>query len=179
MTRKELALRHTTSFAGVRVTHRSPLNFDQVLANLRARVGETTLTNIAALGAEPGSIEAFEEKVQKYIGDSGFMLFAEMNHGAWIAKYGIQRRLLRWIFGNPVIAITMMRRDQTAGLFVPVELLLAEDDDATTCSVTYVVPSTLIATGDDAELLAAAKPLDAKVGAPIASCVGRTIESSS
>jgi len=98
MTRKELALRHTTSFAGVRVTHRSPLNFDQVLANLRARVGETTLTNIAALGAEPGSIEAFEEKVQKYIGDSGFMLFAEMNHGAWIAKYGIQRRLLRWIF---------------------------------------------------------------------------------
>jgi hypothetical protein len=73
----------------------------------------------------------------------------------------------------------MMRRDQTAGLFVPVELLLAEDDDATTCSVTYVVPSTLIATGDDAELLAAAKALEAKVEVLIASCVGRTIESSS
>jgi uncharacterized protein (DUF302 family) len=115
------------------------------LSNLRSRVGETTVDNIVALGAEPGSRAAFEEKVQKYVGESGFMLLAQIDHGRWIAKYGINRRLVRWIFGNPVVAITMMRHDQTAGLFVPPELRLAEDDDGAGCSVTYVRPSSLIA----------------------------------
>jgi hypothetical protein len=71
------------------------------LSNLRSRVGETTVDNIVALGAEPGSRAAFEEKVQKYVGESGFMLLAQIDHGRWIAKYGINRRLVRWIFGNP------------------------------------------------------------------------------
>jgi hypothetical protein len=63
------------------------------------------------LSAAPGSVEAFEKKVQQYVGDSGFMLFQEMDHCRWIEKFGIKRRLIRWIFGNPLIAITMIRRD--------------------------------------------------------------------
>jgi uncharacterized protein (DUF302 family) len=108
-------------------------------------------------------VEAFEKKVQQYVGDGGFMLFQEMDHGRWIEKFGIKRRLIRWIFGNPLIAITMIRRDYLAGLFVPVELLLAESDDGIGCSVMYVLPSSLIAVGRDPELLDAAQALDAKV----------------
>jgi uncharacterized protein (DUF302 family) len=113
--------------------------------------------------AAPRSVEAFEKKVQQYVGDGGFMLFQEMDHGRWIEKFGIKRRLIRWIFGNPLIAITMIRRDYLAGLFVPVELLLAESDDGIGCSVMYVLPSSLIAVGRDPELLDAAQALDAKV----------------
>lgn len=164
-------IREVVPFAGKRILYRSELNFDQVMSNLRAHVGETTFENIVQLSSMPGPLEAFEEKVQQYVGDSGFMLFAEMNHGCWIEKFGIQRRLVRWIFGNPLIAITMIRHDCSAGLFVPVELLLAEADDGAGCIVTYVVPSSLIAVGDNPELLAAAMALDSKVEALVASAV--------
>jgi hypothetical protein len=65
-------------FAGQRIVHRSRLNFDQVMLNLRAHVGETTVADIVELSAAPGPVEAFEKKVQQYVGDSGFMLFAEI-----------------------------------------------------------------------------------------------------
>jgi uncharacterized protein (DUF302 family) len=161
-------------FVGVRVTHQSPWSFDRVLSNLRAQVGETTVDNIVALSTEPGSREAFEKEVQKYVGTSGFMLFAQMDHGGWIRKFGLKRRVIRWILGNPLIAITMMRHDLTVGLFAPVELLLTEHDDGTGCSVTYVRPSSLIAIGDNAELLKAAESLDQKMEALIASSVAAT-----
>jgi len=45
------------------------------------------------------------------------MLFHEIDHGGWLSKFGINRRMVRWIFGNPLIAITMIRHDLTAGLF--------------------------------------------------------------
>jgi uncharacterized protein (DUF302 family) len=163
--------RVVVAFAGQRILHHSKLDFDQVISNLRTHVGETTVANIVELSAAKGSVEAFEKKVQQYVGDSGFMLFQEMDHGRWIEKFGIKRRLIRWIFGNPLIAITMIRRDYSAGLFVPVELLLAESDDGTGCSVTYVLPSSLIAVGSDPELLDAAQVLDAKVEALVLSAV--------
>jgi hypothetical protein len=65
----------------------------------------------------------------------------------------------------------MIRHDYSAGLFVPVELLLAEADDGAGCTITYVGPSSLIAVGDNPELLAAAQALDAKVEALVASAV--------
>ena len=136
-----------------------------MLARLRARVGETTVDNIVGLS---GNREECAEKVQQYIGDSGFMLMAQVDHGRWIEKFGIKRRLLRWIFGNPLIAITMMRHDYTAGLFLPVELLLAESDDGASCNVTYVVPSSLIVVDPNPQLLSAAQALDAKVEALVA-----------
>jgi uncharacterized protein (DUF302 family) len=69
---------------------------------------------------------------------------------------------LRLIFGNPLIAITMMRDDVTAGLFAPVEALLIEHEGAKGCAVVYVLPSTLIASSNPV-LLPAARDLDDKV----------------
>jgi uncharacterized protein (DUF302 family) len=68
------------------------------------------------------------------------------------------------IIGNPTIAITMLRHDLTAGLFVPVELILVEEDDGR-CSLTYVRPSSFIVVETNDALLAAARQLDAKLQA--------------
>ena len=35
---------------------------------------------------------------------SGFMLFAEIDHGGWLPKFGIKQRTVRWILGNPIYA---------------------------------------------------------------------------
>ena len=68
------------------------------------------------------------------------MLFWEIDHGAWLPTYGIHRRAVRWILGNATIAITMIRHDLTAGLFVPVEPLVMEGEDGKGATVTFVLP---------------------------------------
>ena len=161
--------RQEIDFSGKRIRRYSTLSFDRVEAKLRAQVGPANLAHVVGLS---GSREEFEREVQQYVGTSGFMLFSEIDHGAWIEKYGIKRRLLRWIFGNPLIAITMLQHDYTAGLFVPIELLLAEGEDGVGCSIAYVLPSSLIAIdGSNSQLLAAARALDAKLEALVASAV--------
>ncbi len=71
---------------------------------------------------------------------------------------------MRVILGNPLIAITMLRHDVTAGLFAPVELLLTDEGDDGS-SVTYVKPSSLMVVEPNPELLSAAEQLDAKLAA--------------
>lgn len=73
------------------------------------------------------------------------------------------KKATRVVFGNPLIAITMLRHDVNAGLFVPVEALIVEREEQLT-EVVQVLPSSLIAgVSDDAELKAAAEALDVKV----------------
>jgi hypothetical protein len=56
----------------------------------------------------------------------------------------------------------LIKHDVTAGLFVPVELLLVGNKSGEGSSIIYVLPSSLMATGN-AELTKAAKALDAKL----------------
>jgi uncharacterized protein (DUF302 family) len=72
--------------------------------------------------------------------------------------------VLRVILGNPLIAITMLRHDVSAGLFAPVELLVTDEGEGRS-SLTYVRPSSLMVVEDNPELLSAAQQLDAKLAA--------------
>jgi uncharacterized protein (DUF302 family) len=110
------------------------------------------------------SWESYEHEVRSRLGPSGFMLFAVWNHGDWIKKAGIDQKLMRIVIGNPLIAITMLRHDVTAGLFAPVELLLSEEDDGQS-ALTYVVPSSLMVVDSNPPLREAATALDAKLAA--------------
>ena len=150
-------------FTGVRLRFDSNKGFDEVLASLLADVGDKPLP-INELAAKFESWDSFRKEIESHVGPSGFTLFASFNHGAWIKKVGIRRKALRLIIGNTTIAITMLRHDLTAGLFVPVELLLVEEDDGH-CSLTYVRPSSLMVVEPNDALLAAATQLDAKLQA--------------
>jgi len=85
--------------------------------------------------------------------------------------YGVTQRVLRLIFGNPIIASTMMRDDLTAGLFAPVEVLLVEHHNEEGCTVVYDLPSALVA-AEDPSLLPAARELDHKLNALISGATG-------
>ncbi len=97
------------------------------------------------------------------------MLFAVLDHGVWISKTGIERKVLRVILGNPLIAITMIRHDVTAGLFAPVELLILDEGNGS--SLTYVKPSSLMVVEPNPPLLEAAEALDTKLAALAAKVV--------
>jgi uncharacterized protein (DUF302 family) len=91
-------------------------------------------------------------------------LFNLIDHGAWITEAGIDRKVMRVILGNPLIAITMLRHDVSAGLFAPVELLIVDESDNRS-SLTYVKPSSLMVVEPNPQLLSAAEELDAKLAA--------------
>jgi uncharacterized protein (DUF302 family) len=153
----------TIPFDGVRLRFGSTKSYDGLVDAVLADIGAlpVPIDDIAKVYA---SWDSYEHEVQSHVGPSGFMLFASLNHGGWIAKAGIHRKVLRLVIGNPLIAITMIRHDVTAGLFAPVELLLTEEENGTS-ALTYVVPSSLMVVEPNPPLLAAAHELDAKLEA--------------
>lgn len=158
-------------FDGVRVRYHSEKSYEELVAALLADIGEQPVP-INDIATSTGDWDSYQERVESRVGPSGFMLFGLVDHGAWITKAGIDRKALRVILGNPLIAITMLRHDVTAGLFAPVELLLLEEGSAS--SLTYVKPSSLMVVEPNAELLSAAEGLDAKLAALAEKVTGGT-----
>jgi uncharacterized protein (DUF302 family) len=149
-----------------RVRFKSRRSFDEVLQRLHQLVPAAITPEqypAAMMKAGGVSLESFEKVVRSQTKQSGFMLFAEFDYHQWLGLYGIQRKLARWILGNPVIAITMIRHDLEAALFAPVELLLVEDENREGVTVIYDVPSSLMVTRENPPLLEAAAALDAKL----------------
>ncbi|MDW5265521.1 MULTISPECIES: DUF302 domain-containing protein [Acidobacteriaceae] len=158
-------------FRGVRLQIDSTLAFDEVLRRLHEQAGESSVPLINEVAANSASSKEFDAEVtRRFVGPSGFMVFAQIEHSTWIAKYGISQRVVRIIFGNPLFAITMMREDISAGLFAPVEMLLVENTSGST--LYYVRPSTLMVTVDNPPLRMAAIELDRKLEQLIAGITG-------
>jgi uncharacterized protein (DUF302 family) len=162
-----------TSFQGQQITISASRSFDDVLAQLRELIGTARIEQYPdAMEQLGGPSQAnFETVVRSQLGPSEFMLFHEINHSQWLPVYGVRRRVLRLIFGNPIIAFTMMRDDLIAGLFAPVEVLLVEDDNRNGCTVVYMLPSSLVA-ATNPSLLPAARDLDKKLTALISRATG-------
>jgi hypothetical protein len=89
-------------FSGVRIQVNTTRSLDEVTASLRALMGRADGTRFAAVAQETNSEAEYVREVEaRLVGESGFMLFSEFDHGAWMNKFGIHRRVLRWILGNP------------------------------------------------------------------------------
>lgn len=163
----------TLPFTGKRIVVRTPRGVDDVLNRLRSVMGSTTVPDILALAkAQPSEAEFTRQVEERFVGASGFMLFHVIDHSGWLPIYGIKRRAVRWILGNPLLAITMIRHDITAGLFAPVELLVTDNSEGGGSTITYVLPSSLMVIEENKPLLDAALDLDKKLVALVAHGAG-------
>ncbi len=145
--------------------HVSTRSFDEVVAAFEAAVGAgdgETFRRAVAASSGPGD---FEARMHALEGPSGFMLFLEANHGAWMARVGLKARAKLYILGNPLIARTMIEHDIGVGLNVPVRVLIYEEPRTGTCRLAYDLPSSLMARLKSDEVTAAAKRLDQKLSA--------------
>ena len=150
-------------FCGIRTVVTTSASFDTVCQRLRDQMGTATVQDIVALAQMPISQADYVALVdERFVGKSGFMLFAEIDHGGWLHVFSLHRRTVRWVLGNPLIAVTIIRHDITAGLFAPVEILITEAQDGQGTTVTYVRPSSQMVIEENPSLLAAAIALDIK-----------------
>jgi hypothetical protein len=152
-------------FEAKRVQCESTRSFDEVLLSLQQLVGTTTEHTdvLQGFSERVRTREDYEKVVQSHLGESDFMPFFSLNHSNWLSFFGIQRKVMRLILGNPLIAITIMRHDVTSGLFVPVELLLVENESGNGSTVIYDLPSSLMKIERNSAMLEAAQELDRKL----------------
>ncbi|CAF1123857.1 unnamed protein product [Didymodactylos carnosus] len=151
-------------YTAQRVTFNSARPFDDVVATLHKLLGSSKPIDYKSLASQATDIQSFEKIFNSVIGPSGFILFLEVDHGAWFSLFDKSTRKSRmFVLGNPLIARTMLEHNLTAGLHVPVRLLVLEQDPHIT-TISYDLPSSLIAIGgDNPALLNAAKGLDDKL----------------
>ncbi len=155
-----------------RVRFDSSRSFDEVRDALRRLLGTSRLQEVFDHARAVRSPEDFERLLAPVVGDSGFILFLELDHSGWLPLYGIRQKAVRLIFGNPLIAITMIRHDIEASLFAPVELLLVEGEDGEGSTIVYDLPSSLMRAERNPKLLEAARALDAKIAALARAAMG-------
>ena len=167
-----------------RLTYRSSVPFSAAESRLRSSIQKQAPPNSTFLfsnnswSSRPTSREEFTAMTTPQLGPHGFMYFSEFNHGSWLPFYepptstitdgGKTKHLqaIRFILGNPLIAITMLQHDLDAGLCVPVELYLVEERNGGSRIVWYR-PSGLVAgyEGAKEELVDAGRILDGKLEA--------------
>ncbi|CZR67771.1 uncharacterized protein PAC_17670 [Phialocephala subalpina] len=180
------------TYQGTRLTFQSPKFFDEVMQKLYFSIGGPDRigswkrpVHSVTISTEEAR-ERFEEGIKAVLGPHEFMIFKrgewfgrvglgmraddrqEFDHGSWIPFYGVGDGLKskRIILGNPMIAITMLKHDITAGLAVPVEVLVSEVlvGGEKKTEVMYNLPSGLIAgINKDENLVEAVGKLDEKL----------------
>src|SRR6266699_4243879 len=143
--------------------HVSSRSFEEVVNAFESAVGSVEDTGFAVLVASMKSAEEFESQVKSRESTSGFMRFLTVDHGAWIARVGVNAKARMYTIGNPLIAQTMLKHDIAAGLNVPVRLMIYEDAVSRTTRLAYDLPSSLMSGLQNEKVAAAAKKLDAKL----------------
>ena len=126
-----MATRTETTYQVTRITRTIPKPFTQVLERLHSSIKQKPSNNGLSILDALQSKETFEKATNAMLGPHDFMQFQQFDHGSWMSLYGVNggRNVARIIFGNPQIAITMLEHDVSAGLFVPVEVLIVERVD--------------------------------------------------
>ena len=152
-----------TTFTVYHNEHVSTRPFDEVINAFESAVGSVEDTGFPALLAETKNPDEFEASVHSRKGTSGFMRFLTVDHGAWLARMGVNAKARMYTIGNPLIAHTMLKHDIAAGLNVPVRLMIYEDAVSRTTRLTYDLPSSLMSGLRNEKITVAAKKLDAKL----------------
>lgn len=154
-----------------RFTLSSSKSFDQVVAALNAAIGHPDMAEFWKSTHQAQSDAELQNTIEKGLGRTGLMLFAEFDHGAIVRK-GTGRdtpRMIRFVIGNPLIMRQMAKHVPDAGSYAPVTILIDERSDGVHLS--YDRMTSFLAPYQNAAALIVARELDAKVEAMLASAV--------
>jgi uncharacterized protein (DUF302 family) len=152
-----------------RFTTISSKPLDQIVAALKAAVGQPDIATFWRSTHLAQSFAELESTIEKAVGPTGLMLFAELDHGAIVRK-GTGRdtpKIVRLVVGNPLIMRRMVQHVPDAGSYAPVTILIHERSDGVRLS--YDRMASLLAAYENAEALKVARELDAKIEALLAS----------
>jgi uncharacterized protein (DUF302 family) len=141
----------------------SPKPFAEVVAALDAALGHPDMRDFGMSVMKAGSWQDLEHVVRAAIGRSGFMEFARFNLGQILSKEkgASAPKILRIVFGNPLIMKQMAEHVHDAASYAPVTVLIDEREDGVHLS--YDRMASYLATYGNLAALEVARELDLKV----------------
>jgi len=155
-----------------RFTLNSSKPFDQVVAALNSAVGHPDMAEFWKSTHRAQSDAELQNTIEKGLGRTGLMLFAEFDHGA-VVRSGTGRatpRIIRFVIGNPLIMREMAKHVPDAGSDAPVTVLVDERADGVHLS--YDRMASFLAPYSNSEALKVARDLDEKVEALLSAAAG-------
>ena len=141
----------------------SPKPFAEVVAALDAALGHPDMRDFGMNVMKADSWQELEHVVRAAIGPSGFMEFARFNLGQIIQKEQgpAAPKILRIVFGNPLIMKQMAEHVHDAASYAPVTVVIDEREDGVHLS--YDRMASYLASYGNLAALEVARELDLKV----------------
>ena len=155
-----------------RFTLRSSKPFDEVVAALNSAVGHPDMAEFWKSTHRAQSDAELQNTIEKGLGPTGLMLFAEFDHGA-VVRSGTGRgtpKMIRFVIGNPLIMREMAKHVPDAASYAPVTVLVDERADGVHLS--YDRMASFLAPYNNSEALKVARDLDKKVEALLSAAAG-------
>jgi uncharacterized protein (DUF302 family) len=144
--------------------------FDAVVAALKSAVGQPDVVEFFKATRAATSFPELERIVQSGLGRTGLMLFAEFDLGKVLRlETGSETpKSMRFLVGNPLIMKDMVKHVPDAGSYAPVTILI--DDRPDGVHLSYDRMESYLQPYGNAEALAVARHLDAKITALLHDC---------
>ena len=146
--------------------------FGAVVATFRSAVGQPDMIEFFRATRATNDFRDLERVVQRGLGRTGLMLFAEFDLGDILRREtGSETpKIIRFVVGNPLIMKEMVKHVPDAGSYAPVTVLIDERPDGV--RISYDKMESYLLRYANAEALAVARNLDAKVTTLLHECAG-------
>jgi uncharacterized protein (DUF302 family)/GNAT superfamily N-acetyltransferase len=122
----------TATFTGTHVTVPSSKPYEQVIRALESVLGEGNSRSFTEMVGATATWDEFVRGTEQRVGKSGFVIFAQIDHGAWMSRVPHDMKGKLYVIGNPLIAKQMLEHVPEVGLYVPVRIYVHEDQRGTT-----------------------------------------------
>jgi len=149
--------------------------FDAVVAVMEAAVGRPDMREFMKATKDARSFAELKNVIERGLGRTGLMLFMKLDLGDILRKEtGLaERKIVRFLIGNPLIMKEMARHVPDAGSYAPVTILIDERPDGV--HLTYDKMASLIAPYENSYALSVARDLDSKIESLIRESAGNDL----
>ena len=144
--------------------------FDAIVAALKSAVGQPDMVAFFKETRATNSFPDFERVVQRGLGRTDLMLFAQFDLGDVLRRETGSKtpKIIRLVVGNPLIMKEMVKHVPDAGSYAPVTVLIDERPDGV--HVSYDKMESYLLPYGSLEALAVARNLDTKITTLLREC---------
>jgi uncharacterized protein (DUF302 family) len=149
-----------TSVPVVHRRFRACVEFASFTHQLERILGRFDQKAVEGLAAANPTVAA--SKIKDMEGEQGLMIFGILDHGAALNMAGQHKKAKQYLIGNPLTAILMTQHRLGAALYVPLRVLVYEDESGEAV-VEYDQPSSLVSQFGEDEVDKVGALLDSKL----------------
>lgn len=133
--------------------------YDLFIQNFETILGRFDPEVTATFAHDP---QGADEAMRKMEGEQNLMIFSSQDHGQLLLLAGQRKKAMRYILGNPRVAMQMTQHDIRAALYVPLSVLFYEVGE-NAVRAEFDRPSSLLGQFNNQKVTAVALDLDVKL----------------